>query len=102
MGTIRLTLAPDIISALARGQTITIALRQGKAGKPEALPRAGTFNAKLIAWAKRRKSFTTRDVVEKFECSRAHASMLLSRLEKGAYPIERISRGVYRHTEGKA
>ena len=59
-------------------------------------PRAGSLPARLIDWAKTRdRPFGTKDVTKKFRQSRAHASMLLSRLANSPYPIDRHKRGVY-------
>lgn len=59
------------------------------------------LNDRAIKWAAKRKTnFGTKDVVHKFKVSRAHASMLLSRLAAGPYPIKRVRRGVYRATSG--
>ena len=68
--------------------------RGGKGRKEE--PRAGSLPARVIEWAKtRKKPFGTQDITKRFKLSRAHASMLLSRLANGPYPIRRKSRGVY-------
>ncbi|MGH7162276.1 MAG: hypothetical protein ACREID_02235, partial [Planctomycetota bacterium] len=59
-------------------------------------PRAGSLPARILDWAGgRKRTFTTNDVSRKFKLSRAHASMLLSRLSSGSFPIKRESRGVY-------
>lgn len=103
-----LQLSDEILAALRANRTLTIRLDapkkrgartagEGFAGAPE--PRAGSLPARVIAWAKtRKKPFGTPDIVKRFRLSRAHASMLLSRLAKGPYPIARRSRGLYTHT----
>ena len=99
--TAKLTIAfsDEVLEALRASKSITIRLegsrgRGGSAGSDE--PRAGSLPARLIDWAKtRKKTFGTRDVSRRFKLSRAHASMLLSRLANGPYPIQRERRGVY-------
>ena len=72
---------------------------QRQPGRPRSSsdePRAGSLPARVIDWAgKRKKPFGTNDITKRFKLSRAHASMLLSRLANGPYPIEREKRGVY-------
>ncbi len=99
--TAKLTIAfsDEVLEALRASKSITIRLegsrgRGGSGGNDE--PRAGSLPARLIDWAKtRKKAFGTRDVSRRFKLSRAHASMLLSRLANGPYPIHRERRGVY-------
>jgi hypothetical protein len=106
--TAKLTIAfsPEVLEALRSSKSITIRLESstGRAGGGGAggssEPRAGSLPARLIEWAKgRKKPFGTPDVSKKFRLSRAHASMLLSRLANGPFPIQRSRRGVYSYTE---
>ncbi|MHC4934027.1 MAG: hypothetical protein ACYTGV_17775 [Planctomycetota bacterium] len=101
-----ITFSDEILAALRTSRSITIRLEtprggargagsQGGKGRKEE-PRAGSLPARVIDWAKtRKKSFGTQDITKRFKLSRAHASMLLSRLANGPYPIRRQSRGVY-------
>jgi len=58
--------------------------------------REGSLPARILAWAGgRAKTFSTNDVSRKFKLSRAHASMLLSRLSTVDKAIRRAARGVY-------
>ncbi len=87
----------EVLAALKASKSITITLAgaSGRGGGGNE-PRAGSLPAKLIDWAEARKTtFGTRDVSRRFKLSRAHASMLLSRLANGPYPIHRLKRGVY-------
>lgn len=73
---------------------------KGRAGKRKggAGPREGSLPARILEWAKALgRDFTTADVSKQFKLTRAHASMLLSRLAGGAYAIRRASRGLYAH-----
>ncbi len=72
--------------------------RGARGGRPKAdgAPRAGSLPARVIDWAgKRSRPFGTNDVSKKFKLSRAHASMILSRLATGPFPIKREKRGLY-------
>ncbi|MHC4958870.1 MAG: hypothetical protein ACYTGN_10895 [Planctomycetota bacterium] len=96
-----ISFSDDILHALKASKSITIKL-DSKGGRPAASgseePRAGSLPARTIDWAKgRSKPFGTQDVVKRFKLSRAHASMLLSRLANGPYPIDRQRRGVYEY-----
>jgi hypothetical protein len=104
--TAKLTIAfsPDVLDALRASKSITINLAKGgggggarRAAPGESLePREGSLPARLIEWAKARKgTFGTKDVEKKFKLSRAHASMLLSRLANGPFPVQREKRGLY-------
>ncbi len=99
--TAKLTIAfsDEVLEALRASKSITIRLEgsRGRGGNGSSdEPRAGSLPARLIEWAKaRKKPFGTRDVSKRFRLSRAHASMLLSRLANGPYPIQRERRGVY-------
>ncbi len=100
-------LAGDVLSALGSSKSVTIAVGpQGDRGdRPIALrsggtgePTAGTLPARVLGWAKdHSKSFGTADVTRKFKLSRAHASMVLSRLASGPFAIQREKRGLYRY-----
>jgi len=101
--TAKLTIAfsPEVLDALRTSKSITIRLESARGrgssssgGSSE--PRAGSLPARLIEWAgTRKKPFGTPDVSKRFKLSRAHASMLLSRLANGSFPIRRERRGVY-------
>jgi len=97
-----IALSDEVLDALKANKTLTIRIETargggsggGSAGSGE--PRAGSLPARLIDWAKSRKgTFGTSEITKKFKLSRAHASMLLSRLASGPYPIQRKRRGVY-------
>ncbi|MEE8106127.1 MAG: hypothetical protein V3T86_11390 [Planctomycetota bacterium] len=99
----RLTISfPDeVLRALRSGKSITLKVEApggpANASKLHA-PRAGSLPARLISWSStRKKPFTTSDVERRFHVSRAHASMLLSRMAGGPHPIRRMSRGLYSH-----
>jgi len=102
--TAKLTIAfsPEVLDALKASKSITIRLEsssgsaRGRGGGGAVEPREGSLPARLMDWAKgRKKPFGTKDVVKRFRLSRAHASMLLSRLANGPFPIHRERRGVY-------
>ena len=95
MSTIRIELADELLELLHDGKTITLQLQ----GPKEREPKIDSLPARVIKWAARRKSFTTAQVEETFEVSRAHASMIVSRLASGNFPIVRIGRGVYCHKD---
>ena len=99
-----IALSDEVLEALRTSRSITIRLESGGGGSRTAArrggaldePRAGSLPARVIDWAKgRKKPFGTKDITKKFKLSRAHASMLLSRLANGPYPIQRARRGVY-------
>ena len=97
-----ISFSDDVLAALKANKSITIKIgtdqgtgrRRGGASEE---PRAGSLPARVITWAqgRKKKPFGTMDITKKFKLSRAHASMLLSRLANGPYPIERAKRGVY-------
>lgn len=97
-----ISFSDDILAALKANKSITIKLdshrggaRRLGAGEMEE-PRPGSLPARVIEWSQTRgKTFGTQDIVKRFKLSRAHASMLLSRLANGPYPIDRARRGVY-------
>ncbi len=102
--TAKLTIAFDdeILRALRANKSISIRLESARSRPsrrlvgPDEEPRSGSLPARVIDWAKVRKStFGTKDIVRRFKLSRAHASMLLSRLANGPYPVDRQRRGVY-------
>lgn len=111
--TARLTilLPGDVLSALRSSKSMTIAVGPGgdrgvRAIAPRAAPgggrtgepTAGTLPERVLGWAKNHsKSFGTADITTKFKLSRAHASMLLSRLASGPFAIRRERRGLYRY-----
>ena len=95
-----ISFSDEVLDALRASKSITVkfdshnGVRRGRQGMEE--PRAGSLPARVIDWAQtRKKSFGTLDITKKFKLSRAHASMLLSRLANGPYPIARAKRGVY-------
>ena len=96
-----ISFSDEVLAALKASKSITVKFdshngvrRGGRQGMEE--PRAGSLPARVIDWAQtRKKSFGTMDITKKFKLSRAHASMLLSRLANGPYPIARAKRGVY-------
>ena len=97
-----ISFSDDVLDVLRSNRSITIKLdshsngtrRGGRQTMEE--PRAGSLPARVIDWAQtRKKNFGTLDITKKFKLSRAHASMLLSRLANGPYPIARAKRGVY-------
>jgi hypothetical protein len=98
-----ITFTEEILDALRKSKSITIRLDAARGSRPAGRggseePRAGSLPARVISWSQgRKKPFGTADVTKRFKLSRAHASMLLSRLANGPYPIQRVSRGVYRH-----
>lgn len=100
-----ISFSEDVLAALRASKSITIRLdshaggARGRGGGRMEQPRAGSLPARVIEWAQaRKKPFGTMDITKKFKLSRAHASMLLSRLANGPYPIERARRGVYGFT----
>jgi len=102
--TLTIKLSDEVLEALRGGKAINIkmATPAGRGGQPggggDAQPRPGTLPARLIDWASGLgRSFRTAEVQKQFKLSRAHASMLMSRLAGGAHPIERLQRGVYQH-----
>jgi hypothetical protein len=101
-----IALSDEVLEALRLNKSLTINLETARGGggkrrpgRPRSNsdePRAGSLPARVIDWAsKRKKPFGTNDVTKRFKLSRAHASMLLSRLANGPYPIDREKRGVY-------
>jgi hypothetical protein len=95
-----IALSDEVLDALRANKSITIRLEsgggRGRGGSGMEEPREGSLPARLIDWAKGRdKTFGTKDVTRRFKLSRAHASMLLSRLANGPYPIHRERRGIY-------
>ena len=97
-----ISFSDDVLAALRSNKSITIKLdshtngarRGGRQTMEE--PREGSLPARVIDWAQtRQKNFGTLDITKRFKLSRAHASMLLSRLANGPYPIARAKRGVY-------
>jgi hypothetical protein len=114
--TITIAFSDEVLRALRSGKPVTLSLvggqpggaaraargargRGGRGGRGKAAaPREGSLPARILEWAKKvGKNFTTADIEKQFKLSRAHASMLLSRLSSGAFPIQRASRGLYRH-----
>ncbi len=90
-----ITLSDDAVAALRSNKSISVRVTAGKAAA-EGEAREGSLPARVVSWAKSsRKEFGTKDVTKQFKLSRAHASMLLSRLAGGGFPIRRKRRGLY-------
>jgi hypothetical protein len=96
MGRINIELAPELLTRLDQGKDITLVL-SGPSTSPEL--KANSLPSRIIAWAKRRKRFGLTDVEKEFNVTRAHASMLMSRMAREAYPIVRTARGEYAHED---
>jgi hypothetical protein len=93
-----IVLSDEVLDALSRTKHLQIRLTSGRPEKAarSAQPRPGSLPAKVLAWAeKRKRPFRSADVERRFKLSRAHATMLLSRLARGPHPIKRERRGVY-------
>jgi len=101
-------LSGEVLAALRAGRTMKIVAGSNGNGHPAPArpgggataeqPREGSLPARVLEWAKSRgKPFGTPDITKKFKLSRAHASMLLSRLASGPYAIRREKRGLYRY-----
>jgi len=106
-------LSDEVLKALVSNKNMTITVTHGGGGaapktgsaympaRDHVIPREGSLPARILDWsAKRGKPFSTADLVRRFKVSRAHASMLLTKLANGPYPIVRRQRGVYEHQEG--
>ena len=97
-----ITLSAEILDALVKAKSIAIDLGAsgpggGQIGNKQ--PREGSLPARLLTWAeKRAKTFRVDHVVSRFKLTRAHASMVLSKLANGSYAIQRPRRGVYAHS----
>ena len=107
-------LSDQVLNALVASKNLTITVTQagrggGGGGKPGSaympssdhiIPREGSLPARILDWGEKRgKAFSTADLVKRFKVSRAHASMLLTKLANGPYPIVRRQRGIYEHTK---
>ena len=104
-------LSDQVLNALVASKNLTITVTQagggGGGGKPGSaympasdhiIPREGSLPARILDWGEKRgKPFSTADLVRRFKVSRAHASMLLTKLANGPYPIVRRQRGIYEH-----
>ncbi|MHC4849127.1 MAG: hypothetical protein ACYTEG_11820 [Planctomycetota bacterium] len=107
-------LSEEVLKALVSSKNMTITVTHGGKGggasktgsaympaTDHVIPREGSLPARILEWAEKRgKAFSTADLVKRFKVSRAHASMLLTKLANGPYPIVRRQRGVYQHSEG--
>lgn len=72
--------------------------KKGRKKGSSSEPRSGSLPARIIEWAEARGTpFGPTDVLKKFKVSRPHASMLMSRLASGSFPIVRTGRGVYEY-----
>lgn len=104
----RLTIRLDdaALAAIRTGKNVTINSGRDSpgGGRPEnSTPTPGTLPAKLLEWAEQSgTTFTGPEVAKRFKLSRAHASMLLSRVTRSGVPIQRIGRGVYGHAKAEA
>ncbi len=109
---LKIVFTREVLSALRASKSMKIAVGSGgngHAASPRATggggasggadePKAGTLPARVLGWAKGRgKPFGTADITGKFKLTRAHASMLLSRLASGPHAIKREKRGLYRY-----
>jgi len=117
---ITITMSEDLLKTLLQTKELTIELgtpTSVAAGGPKASGRAtpisggfhspdgfkiarpGSLPDKVIQWAsKKKRHFTTQEVVKQFKLTRGHASMLLSKLVSEPYPVERAGRGIYIYT----
>ncbi len=97
-----ISFSDDILRALKANKAITIRLDSAGARGPRnaanSQPRAGSLPARTIDWARSRGTFGIHDVERKLKVSRAHASMLLSRLASGPFPVTRVRRGEYTYS----
>ncbi len=101
MGKITIEFSDEILDALRKSRSITIQLMSKGSASGDARPRKGSLPARILAWAeKRKRPFGTADIEKRFKLSRAHASMTLSKLANGPYPVRRVRRGVYEHAAG--
>ena len=99
MPDIRLTISDELLDALRSGCSVTLNVVTAPNSRRRARsPRAGSLPARILDWAaKRKRPFHTLDVERRFKVSRAHASMLLSRLASSPLPVKRVDRGEYAH-----
>jgi hypothetical protein len=99
----------EVLDALVQSRSITILLvssegdgkaaRAAGSSKQPSQARTGSLPSRVITWAEKRGSpFRNTDVEKRFKLSRAHASMLTSKLAGGRYPIRRLERGVYQYS----
>ncbi|MEM8886325.1 MAG: hypothetical protein AAGD14_19880 [Planctomycetota bacterium] len=102
-------LSEEVLKALVANKNMTITVQTGASGGGGAsagaalqpgpnniIPREGSLPARILDWAEKRgKTFTTSDLVKRFKITRAHASMLLTKLANGPYPVARRQRGLY-------
>jgi len=98
-----LELDDELLTMLQSAGTVQVRLVSPEStGTPRA-PREGSLPARVLEWASARdEPFTTAAIAKRFKLTRAHASMVLSRLASGPLPIERTSRGVYEYTGAAA
>lgn len=101
-----ITLSPDVLKALRASKNIRVAVESGASRAPlrsNAPARAagkdgfreGSLPAKLIDWAKGRKSpFRVPEVMKQLKIKRGHASMLIAYASR-AGAVKRIGRGAY-------
>jgi hypothetical protein len=106
-----ITLSQDVLRTLRASKSITVALDSGAGGAGRAARaggraapagggshgeyREGSLPAKLMQWAKGRKSaFGVPDVMKKLRIKRGHASMLIAYVTRGG-AVKRVGRGSY-------
>ncbi len=96
--TLTIQFSDEILDALRKSRSITIQLMSKGSAASDAGPREGSLPARVLAWAeKRKRPFGTSNVEKRFKLSLAHASMILSKLANGPYPVRRVRRGVYEY-----
>ncbi len=99
--TLTIQFSDEILDALRKSRSITIQLMSNGGASGDAGPREGSLPARVLAWAeKRKRPFGCLEVEKRFKLSRAHASMILSKLANGVYPMSRVRRGVYEYAAG--
>ncbi len=97
-----ISLSDDTLAALKASKSITIRLESAGTNRSRSAangqPRAGSLPARTIDWARSRgRSFGIHDVERKLKVSRAHSSILLSRLASGPFPVTRVRRCEYKY-----
>jgi len=99
--TLTINMSRELLDTLVKTKSITIELVAAGHGGPTGnkQPREGSLPARVLVWAEKRgKTFHVDHIMSRFKLTRAHASMVLSKLANGPYAIQRPSRGVYIHT----
>ena len=96
--TLTIVFSDDVLDALRKAGSLQIQMAGGRnvTAPGDETPRHGSLPARILDWARARgKPFGAAEVVKQFKLSRAHASMLLSKLANGPYGVEKPRRGVY-------